>query len=146
MGLPAYKVAQATFTERGTFILAKLKELGYRVGYRQGRADVLYPRQPTEDECNRALMKRTLPQWRRVAGWACIALGSLSFLPFTVLAARHGSGWAYVGAAVASIAALMAGAMVSEWCWKPYRDAQAQERKTQAQERKTPEDHDRHDL
>jgi hypothetical protein len=69
-------------------------------GYQQGQVDVVNPPQPTEAERDRLLMKKTLPGWRRVGGWAAIMVPCILFWVLILGAVRYGggSGWAFVGA------------------------------------------------
>jgi hypothetical protein len=108
--------------------VAIIAKTAFREGYRRGQQDLLHPRTPTAAERKSALMRRTLPLWRRVGGWAAVAIGSMSVWFYLWLASRQGSGWAYVGALLASLISLMAGMLLMEWIWKPFRDAQARVR------------------
>jgi hypothetical protein len=102
------------------------------VGWLLGRAyeqELLEAAQPmTEDERNRMLMRLTLPRWRRVLGWVAIVVPGLLFWVLLFGAIRYGagSGWAIFSAGLLSIVLLGLGFALSEWFWKPYREAQAE--------------------
>ena len=104
----------------------------YKAGYREGQAELLHPPKLTEADRNRLLMRATLPGWRRVGGWAAIAVPGLLFWVFITVALRSGgSALAFIGAAVAFIATLAGGIMLSHWFWKPYWKAQQEPRSPQ---------------
>lgn len=81
---------------------------------------------PTEAERNQALMRATLPPWRRIGGWLSPVIAGLSFWIVLFLAIRHGErrGWVYLVAVIASLVVQMVGFWAMEWFWKPYREAQ----------------------
>jgi hypothetical protein len=108
--------------------------LGYLLGRAQVDRSQAAASAPTEAERTSLLMKRTLPWWRRVAGTLCMAAGGLAFLPLLDLAVRFGKGWAFLVAGVANLVVMGAGIWLGEWLWKPFRDAQAQQRRPRSKE------------
>ncbi|MDO8475812.1 MAG: hypothetical protein Q7W02_06375 [Candidatus Rokubacteria bacterium] len=104
-------------------------KLAYREGYKQGQADFLTQRPPTEAERNTMLMKSVLPLWRQVGGWASIAASGLPFWVLMSLAVRYGNGsaWAFLAALLTSFVFFGLGFWLCEWFWRPYRKAQEQQ-------------------
>jgi hypothetical protein len=126
-------VTDSTFLLLLVFAVA-IAKVAYDAGYRRGSADVLDPphlRPLTEDQRNKALMRLTLPSWRRWAGWAAIAVPALSFWMLLWAAGRYGggSGWWIVAAVIGSLVLLGLGSWLSDRFWTPFRDVHDRERR-----------------
>ena len=104
--------------------------MAYRAGYVRGQDELLRQGQPTEAAGS------VLQRWRRVAGLAAYGFAGLLNCLFLGLAFLYAKrwGWAVSLAAWAFWFALFIGAIwLAEWCWQPYRTAQARLRQRQTQ-------------
>jgi hypothetical protein len=109
------------------FALVVVAVMAYRAGYLRGQAELLRQHQSTEAARNALRMTAILPHWRRVAGWAAVGSGLLLCL-FLFVAFWYATGWGWtvlMAAWVLWFALFMAAIWLAEWCWKPYREAQA---------------------
>src|SRR3984893_9281003 len=98
-----------------------------------GRTNFLVRANRAEAECS------VLPRSRRVAGWAAYGFAGLLNCLFLGLAFLYAKrwGWAVSLAAWALWFALFIGAIwLGEWCWQPYRAAQARLRQKQTEIRR----------
>lgn len=89
------------------------------------------PASPVNQEQHNVMSMRTMPRpWRRWAGYSAIVLSPLwpwSLLPFDK------SGWLLLLTAILSFASMCASAWLSDWLWKPYRQAQQEARQTRVE-------------
>jgi hypothetical protein len=118
------------------FALVVVAVMAYRAGYLRGQAELLRQHQSTEAARNALRMTAILPHWRRVAGGAAYVCSGLLLCLFLFLAFRHAKGWGWIGllgAWALWFALFMAGIWLAEWCWKPYREAQARRRQEQTE-------------
>ena len=112
------------------FALVSVAVMAYRAGYVRGQDELPRQGQPAEAECS------VLQRWRRVAGWAAYGFAGLLNCLFLGLAFLYAKrwGWAVSLAAWALWFALFIGAIwLGEWCWQPYRAAQARLRQKQTE-------------
>ena len=115
------------------FALVSVAVMAYRAGYVRGQDELPRQGQPAEAECS------VLPRSRRVAGWAAYGFAGLLNCLFLGLAFLYAKrwGWAVSLAAWALWFALFIGAIwLGEWCWQPYRAAQARLRQKQTEIRR----------
>jgi hypothetical protein len=114
--------------------LVSVAVMAYRAGYVRGQNELLHELlrqgQPTEAE------RPVLPRWRRVAGLAAYGFAGVLTCLFLSLAFLYAKRWGWAGslAAWALWFALFIGAIwLAEWCWQPYRAAQARLRQEQTE-------------
>src|SRR6202158_3698584 len=110
--------------------LVSVAVMAYRAGYVRGQDELPRQGQPAEAECS------VLQRWRRVAGLAAYGFAGLLNCLFLGLAFLYAKrwGWAVSLAAWALWFALFIGAIwLGEWCWQPYRAAQARLRQKQTE-------------
>jgi hypothetical protein len=110
--------------------------MAYRAGYVRGQDELLYWHRSIAAERNALRMTGVLPRWRRLAGWAAYGFAGLLNCLFLSLAFLYAKrwGWAVSLAAWALWFALFIGAIwLGEWCWQPYRAAQARLRQKQTE-------------
>jgi hypothetical protein len=118
------------------FALVSVAVMAYRAGYVRGQDELPRQDQPAEAE------RPVLPRWHRVAGLAAYGLAGLLNCLFLGLAFLYAKrwGWAVSLAAWALWFALFIGAIwLGEWCWQPYRAAQARLRQKQTEILRAPE-------
>jgi hypothetical protein len=112
------------------FALVSVAVMAYRAGYVRGQDELPRQDQPA------AGIAAVLPRWRRLTGWAAYGFAGLLSCLFLVLSFLYAKrwGWAVSLAAWALWFALFIGAIwLAEWCWRPYRAAQARLRQKQTE-------------
>lgn len=120
----------------GTFLATALAvfvgRVAYRAGHRNRRRDLIEPL--AGNPRAQALMRATLPRWRRWLGVAAIVVAGASFhfFIFEAIRYRDGSGWALLLAVLVSLGTLGAGVWLMEWLWGPLHASRARARRARA--------------